>query len=102
MVLVLGNIVLPHLLDWVRFHFPKYERNAATMLAGDLGGLESHPDYWETVIGSLLQGRVKVVRALLRLHSDSDTQAFKVVDQCLRAMPVYNVGLSHFDSRSNW
>jgi nuclear pore complex protein Nup85 len=86
-----GNIVLPHLLDWIRFHFPKFERNAASMLSGDLGGLETHPDYWETVIGSLLQGRIKVVRALLKLHSDSETQPFKVVDQCLRAMPVYSM-----------
>ncbi|XP_044253576.1 nuclear pore complex protein Nup85 [Tribolium madens] len=86
-----GNIVLPHLLDWIRFHFPKYDRNAASMLAGDLGGLESHPDYWETVIGSLLQGRVKVVRALLKLHSEAESQPFKIVDQCLRAMPVYNM-----------
>lgn len=86
-----GNIVLPHLLDWVRFHFPKYERNAAGMLTEDLGGLETHPDYWETVIGSLLQGRVKVVIALLKLHSGAQSQPFKLVEQCLRAMPLYNV-----------
>ncbi|RZC34971.1 nuclear pore complex protein Nup85 [Asbolus verrucosus] len=99
-----GNIVLPHLLDWVRFHFPKYERNAATMLSGDLGGLESHPDYWETVIGSLLQGRIKVARALLKLHSDAETQPFKVVDQCLRAMPVYNMfsGTSVAEFNMQW
>lgn len=89
-----GNIVLPQLLDWVRFHFPKYERNAASMLSGQLGGLESHPDYWETVIGSFLQGRIKVVRTLLRFHSDADTHCFKVVDHCLKAMPVYNVRIS--------
>lgn len=86
---------MPHLLDWVRFHFPKYERNAAIMLSGDLIGLESHPDYWETVIGSLLQGRVNVVRTLLRQHSDASTQPFKIVDQCLKAMPIYNVSFYH-------
>lgn len=91
-----GNIVLPHLLDWIRFHFPKYDRNAASMLGGNLEGLETHPDYWETVIGSLLQGRIKVVRALLKLHSEADTQPFKAVDQCLRSMPIYNVNKFYF------
>ncbi|CAH0563752.1 unnamed protein product [Brassicogethes aeneus] len=86
-----GNIVLPLLLDWVRFHFPKHERNAANMLSGDLIGLEANPEFWPTVIGSLLQGRVKVVRALLKQHSASDSHVFRLVDQILKAMPVYNV-----------
>ncbi|KAG5892368.1 hypothetical protein JTB14_035982 [Gonioctena quinquepunctata] len=85
-----GNLVLTQLLEWIRFHFPKYERNAATMLSGDLTGLESHPEFWETVLGALLQGRVKVVRALLRQHSASDSNCFKLVDQVLRAMPICN------------
>lgn len=86
-----GNVVLPYLLEWVRFHFPKHERNAAVMLGGDLAGLESNPDFWKTVIGSLLQGRVNVVRALLRQHSASDSSTFKLVDKILRAMPIYSV-----------
>lgn len=89
-----GNEVLPHLLEWIRFHFPKHERNAAQMLSGDLVGLESHPEYWSTVLGSLLQGRVKVVRALLRQHSASDSGTFKLVDQILKTMPVCNVSKS--------
>lgn len=88
---ILGDIVLPHLLDWVRFHFPKYERNAANMLSTNSGGLEKEPDYWETVIGSLLQGRINVVRALLKLHSEAESQPFQIVDQCLKRMPVYSV-----------
>lgn len=90
---LLGDVVLPHLLDWVRFHFPKYERSAATLLAGDLLRLEMHEDYWETVIGSVIKGRIEVVRALLRLHSSSDTNAFRHADQVLKTMPVYNVRL---------
>ncbi|CAG9820063.1 unnamed protein product [Phaedon cochleariae] len=85
-----GNLVLTQLLEWIRFHFPKYERNAATMLSGDLTGLESQPEYWETVLGNLLQGRIKVVRVLLRQHSASDSSIFKLVDHVFKAMPLCN------------
>lgn len=95
---------MPHLLEWVRFHFPKYERKAAKLLAGDLVGLESQPDYWETVIGLLMQGRVEVVRALLRLHSSADSKPFKLVDQTLKAMPIYNIysGISATEFNLKW
>lgn len=88
-----GNLVLPQLLEWIRFHFPKHERNAAILLAGDLNGLESHSEYWKTVFGSLLQGRVKVARALLRQHSSADSHIFKLIDQVLKSMPLYNVSI---------
>lgn len=83
-----GNEVIPHILEWIRFHFPKHEKNAAQMLSSGLVGLETHSEYWNTVLGSLLQGRVKVVRALLRQHSASDTGTFKMIDQILKTMPV--------------
>nr|CAH7742098.1 unnamed protein product [Callosobruchus chinensis] len=83
-----GNLILSQLLEWIRFHFPKHERNAASMLSSESVGLETHEDYWNTVFGSLLQGRVKVVRALLRQHSSADDPTFKLVDQVLRAMPT--------------
>ncbi|XP_019867827.2 nuclear pore complex protein Nup85 [Aethina tumida] len=86
-----GNVVLPFLLEWIRFHFPKHERNAANMLAGDLAGLEQNIEFWPTVFGSLLQGRVKVVRALLKQHSASDSHVYRLVDQVLRAMPIYDI-----------
>ncbi|KAI4457128.1 frount protein-related [Holotrichia oblita] len=99
-----GNIVLPHLLEWIRFHFPKYERKAVNLLSGELISLESHPDYWETVIGSLLQGRIEVVRALLRLHSSSSTDAFKLADQSLKALPSYSIyaGVSITEFNLRW
>lgn len=80
-------------MEWVRFHFPKYERKAASMLANDLVGLELHDDYWQTIIGSLLKGRIEVVRAMLRLHSASDSNPFRIVDETLKTMPVYNVSI---------
>lgn len=86
-----GNVVLPHLLDWVRFHFPKYERNAAEMLCDAGNALEIKAEFWPTVIGSLLQGRIKVARGLLRQHSAAETKPFIMADQCLKTMPLYDV-----------
>ncbi|XP_076272929.1 nuclear pore complex protein Nup75 isoform X2 [Rhynchophorus ferrugineus] len=86
-----GNIVLPYLLDWVRFHFPRHERNAALLLSGDISALELNENYWPTVFGNLLQGRIKVVRTLLKQNSAADTPIFQSVDQLLKAMPTYNI-----------
>nr|AEE63636.1 unknown [Dendroctonus ponderosae] len=86
-----GNIVLPHLLDWVRFHFPKHERNAAILLASNSEGLELEEEFWPTVFGNLLQGRIKVVRALLKQHSAANSPIFQLVQHLLKSMPTYNV-----------
>ncbi|XP_026281653.1 nuclear pore complex protein Nup85 [Frankliniella occidentalis] len=95
-----GDIVLPQLLEWIRFHFPEGERKAATILetgadrveAGfETAGSEKDPEYWKTVIGVLLQGRIDVTRALLVLHSDAKTTPFQHADVCLRTMPLYNI-----------
>lgn len=91
-----ANLVLSQLLDWIRFHFPKHERNAALLLSGDLNRLELNPEFWTTVFGSLLQGRVKVARALLKQHSSADSQSFKVIDQMLKSMPLYNVSVNYY------
>lgn len=89
--LIPGNVPLPQLLEWVRFHFPKHERNAAILLGGDFLGAETNPLYWDTVIGNLMQGRIDIARALLRMHSSSDVSTFKMVDACLKTMPIYSV-----------
>lgn len=88
-----GEIVLPYLLEWVRFHFPCHEQTAAQLLEACEKGSEDHKDYWDTVIGMIVQGRVDVGRALLKLHSASDTNEFKLVDNSLRCMPVYSVSI---------
>lgn len=95
-----GNILLPQLLEWVRFHFPQAERKATLLLQAGTerveAGLETacaekDPDYWKTTIGVLLQGRIDATRALLVLHSDARTAPFQTADVCLRTMPLYNV-----------
>lgn len=83
--------MLPQLLEWVRFHFPKHELRAASLLAGDRIGIETRPEYWDTIIGSLLQGRTEVAAALLRLHAAAESKPFKLADEVLKSMPVYSV-----------
>lgn len=99
-----GGVVLPHLLEWVRFHFPKYERNAATLLREDTVGIELQPYYWETVIGSLMQGRIELVQALLQLHSSADGKPFQLAIQTLREMPLYHIygGVSISEFNLKW
>lgn len=91
-----GDIVLPYLLEWVRFHFPCHEQTAAQLLEACERDSEVHQEYWDTVIGMIVQGRVDVARALLKLHSATDSNEFKLVDNSLRSMPVYSVSLFIF------
>lgn len=91
-----GDVVLPYLLEWVRFHFPCHEQTASELLEACERGSETHPEYWKTVIGMLVQGRVDVARALLKLHSATDSNEFKLIDNSLRSMPVYSVSLIVF------
>lgn len=88
-----GDIVLPSLLEWVRFHFPCREQVATKLLENCERGSECDPEYWDTVTSMIVQGRVDVARALLKLHSCADTNEFKLVDNALRTMPVYNVSI---------
>ncbi|KAJ2945829.1 hypothetical protein O0L34_g4731 [Tuta absoluta] len=99
-----GDIVLPYLLEWVRFHFPCHEQTAAQMLEACERGSEDHPEYWDTVIGMVVQGRVDVARALMKLHSACDSNEFKLVDNSLRSMPVYSVygGISTGEFTISW
>ncbi|KAL4704626.1 hypothetical protein ACJJTC_002883 [Scirpophaga incertulas] len=99
-----GDIVLPYLLEWVRFHFPCHEQTAAQLLEACERGSEDNPAYWDTVVGMVVQGRVDVGRALLKLHSSSESNEFKLLDNSLRSMPTYNVygGISTGEFTITW
>ncbi|KAJ8730424.1 hypothetical protein PYW07_017462 [Mythimna separata] len=99
-----GDIVLPYLLEWVRFHFPCHEQTAARLLDACERGSEEQEDYWDTVLGMVVQGRVDVARALLKLHSATESNEFKLVDNSLRSMPVYSVygGISTGEFTISW
>ncbi|XP_069690988.1 nuclear pore complex protein Nup85 isoform X2 [Periplaneta americana] len=105
-----GDVVLPQLMEWIKFHFFRYERQAQAILNAEYGptafenGAENEPEYWNTVIGLVLQGRMDGARALLRLHSSFVSEPFKLVDQIMRTMPMYSVygGLSLKDFNMRW
>lgn len=87
-----GDVILPQLLEWVRFHFPSRELMATKILAKkNIGAELSNVHYWEAAIGCALHGRLDTVRSLLNLHSKADSPAFAAAENVLRTMPVYNV-----------
>lgn len=53
-------------------------------------------NYWIVVIDCLLQRRIDTVRSLLKLNSEADTEPFKIVDNILRTMPIFEVNLSFY------
>lgn len=84
--------VVPHLLDWSRFHFPSYERKATEILFVEQDYAEhTNEEFMIIVKGLITQGQVEVARTLLRQHSASDTASFQIAEEILRSMPVYNV-----------
>lgn len=99
------NVVVPHLLDWVRFHFPSYESKATDLLFADRDDIEeSSSDFLKTVKGMIAQGQVEVARTLLRLHSNADNSSFQVAGEILRSMPIFSVngGLPLQKFKSKW
>ncbi|XP_015435064.1 PREDICTED: nuclear pore complex protein Nup85 [Dufourea novaeangliae] len=86
-----GDVVLPQLLEWIKFHFPSTEHMASKILAQKALGAElKHANYWETVIRCVLHGKLDSVQALLSLHSKVDHPAFVTADNILKTMPMYN------------
>nr|CAD7569501.1 unnamed protein product [Timema californicum] len=93
-----GDIVLPQLLEWIRFHFFRCERRATVIIDASYismetegNGAESEPEYWETMIGLVLQGQLEATRALLRLHSAAATEPFRSADFILKTMPTFSL-----------
>ncbi|XP_011312196.1 nuclear pore complex protein Nup85 [Fopius arisanus] len=87
-----GDVVLPQLMEWVRFHFPSRELTAAKILSKKTIGAELEcQNYWETVFACALHGKLDIVRALLLYHSSADNRGFVAAENILRAIPVYNV-----------
>ncbi|XP_054258211.1 nuclear pore complex protein Nup85 [Macrosteles quadrilineatus] len=95
-----GDIVLPHLQEWIRFHFPSGEMTAIRILNKlECDADTKYTDYWNIVITLILQGNIEPARGLLRLNSMADSDAFISAEEMLKTLPVYNVfgGLSVAD-----
>lgn len=60
--------------------------------------------FWSIVKGLVLQGQIDIARALLKLHSSSETMTFNLAEKDLQSMPVFSThgGLSLQKFRSQW
>lgn len=94
---ILGDTILNNLLDWIKLHYEKAEKQASVILGDKTAYFtdehveEKFSFYWDTVIGLLLQGNTDMVRMLLNNHSQSDTDPFIQAMKILKSMPTYSV-----------
>lgn len=87
-----SHIIVPQLLEWVRFHFPATERMATDLLLMGRDASDNE-EYWSVLKGLIMQGQVDVARAILQLHPQAESAGFKLCDQILKTMPNCSVSL---------
>lgn len=81
--------ILPHLLEWIRIHFPSALEETGTVLASPNPGL--HENYWKALYGLVFQLRIDSAIKLLRIHPSFITDAFQSAFELLKKMPVFGV-----------
>ncbi|GIY60351.1 nuclear pore complex protein Nup85 [Caerostris darwini] len=94
--------VLYKLLDWIKWHFIFSEKKKEEIIKLEEPSL--HPDYWDTIIHFLLQGKIPSARSLLALHQKSKREDFLSLDELLKKMPMYGTasGISLNEFRMRW
>ncbi|CAK6964840.1 nuclear pore complex protein Nup85 [Scomber scombrus] len=84
-----GSLLL-HLLDWVRLHKPVDEKTREVLQSESPA---EHHDYWDVVLGYVLQGRLEEARQMLMKQATLQPAArsmFKLMDTLLSKMPFYD------------
>ncbi|XP_053706847.1 nuclear pore complex protein Nup85 isoform X1 [Synchiropus splendidus] len=102
-----GSLLL-HLVDWLRLHKSDVDEKAREVLQDE--SPTEHRDYWEVVIGYVLQGSLVEARQMLMKQANLHPAALKMytlMDSLLSKMPFYNPGgtqtLMEFDVKwKNW
>ncbi|KAF6209845.1 hypothetical protein GE061_015597 [Apolygus lucorum] len=101
-----GDIVLSKLLEWTRLHSSDYDLMVSEVITHShtRGADIRYPNYWDMVIGSLIEGRFEACRALLRLHSEAESNALCEAEMLLRTIPLYSVysGISVPEFTARW
>jgi len=85
-----GGSCMSMLLDWVRWHFTKPDRLAEEILLFDEPS--SHENYWPTVLGYVMQGRLRDAGRLLEHHperTDGSYNAFRSIEELMESMPEF-------------
>lgn len=90
------------MLDWIKVHYEKAE-NQALMILGDKTAYftdecieEKYSFYWDSVFGLVLQGNIDMVKMLLNIHSQQNTEPFIQAIKILKSMPTYSVSIIYF------
>lgn len=81
--------ILPHLLEWVRIHFPSPRDMCESVL--ESSNPSNHDDYWNSIYGLVLQLHINPAIKLLRHHADFSSDAFQSTLELLKKMPIYGV-----------
>ncbi|GFU52910.1 nuclear pore complex protein Nup85 [Nephila pilipes] len=94
--------VLYKLLDWIKWHFVFAEKKREELI--QLDEPSDHPDYWDTIVHFLLQGKIAPARSLLSMHMKSKREDFLSLDELLKKMPMYGVSstISLNEFRIRW
>jgi len=100
-----GGYCLKQLLSWIKIHFTDADKLGQAVMACE--DPYTHPDYWSTIYGFVLQGRLDEVCDLLTHHPQRDHGTFDVfanIEELLRKMPLFQVkqGQSASDFSSKW
>ncbi|XP_055312811.1 nuclear pore complex protein Nup75 isoform X2 [Sitodiplosis mosellana] len=99
-----SNHPVPHLIEWIRFHFPEAEQRATSLLFTNRGD-EPNKEYLQVVKSLITQGHLEVARAILQLYKRTNFNAcLQMTEEILRLVPIFNVGggLSIQNWRSQW
>lgn len=102
-----SNLVIPQLIEWIRFHFPAAEQRATELVLNinDDSGDWDNTEYLSVVKALIIQGYLDVARTILKKYGRINCNAtFQMVDDILRTLPIYDItsGLSEQSWRSQW
>lgn len=99
-----SNHPVPHLIEWIRFHFPDAEQRATVLLFSNRGD-EPNVEYLQVVKSLIAQGHLEVAKAILQMYGRSNFNAcLQMTEEILRSVPIFSVagGLSIQNWRSQW
>ena len=87
-----SNAPLPHLLEWIRIHFPLAVEMAGTVVASH-SPPALHDSYWKAIYGLIFQLRIDSAIKLLKMHDEFQSDSFQSAVELLKKMPLYGVSL---------
>lgn len=99
-----SNHPVPHLIEWIRFHFPDAEQRATSLLFTNHGD-EPNSEYLQVVKSLIVQGHLEVARTILQMYGRNNFNAcLQMTEEILRLVPIFSVGsgISIQNWRSQW